>query len=379
MYIYQQIHRYLAQIPDGMAELASAELSELGAQNIEPVYRGVYFDADQETLYRINYMSRLLVRILAPLANFDCHSTKYLYRMAREIDWSEFLTLDRTFAVFANVANSKISHSKYAALCLKDAIVDSFRERCGERPNIDPNTPDLWINLFISGNKATINIDLSGGSLHRRGYRQVSVEAPMQETVAATIIRLAEWDGERPLYDPMCGSGTLLSEALMSYSRVPAGFLRQRFGFEFMPDFDGELWCRVRQAADSQIRELPEGLIAGSDISPENLAAARTNNDLLPGGERIGLKTADFRELPPMENTTIVCNPPYGIRLGRDEDIGAFYKEIGDFLKQKCTGSTAYIYCGERKWVKKIGLKATWKKPILTGGLDGRLAKYELY
>jgi putative N6-adenine-specific DNA methylase len=201
----------------------------------------------------------------------------------------------------------------------------------------------------------------------------------MQETIAAAIIRCSEWDGSVPLYDPMCGSGTLLCEALMLCSHVPAGIFRDRFGFESLPDFDRAVWKRVREETDGHIRELPKGLIAGSDVSGEAVRAAKTNLMGLHYGNRVRVEKADFRALPALEDHVIVTNPPYGIRLGKDENLDVFYKDFGDFLKCKCKGSDAFVYFGDRKYIGLIGLKASWKKPIKAGGLDGRLVKYELY
>jgi putative N6-adenine-specific DNA methylase len=380
MYKYQEYSRFFAQIAGGSEELGAAELEELGATETSPAYRGVYFNADHEALYRINYCARLPTRILAPLTSFMCHDADYLYRIAREdVDWSDFLDVGRTFAVFANLSNSKINHSRYAALRLKDAIVDQFRDRTGERPSVDTRDPDLWLNLYIENNHATISLGTSGGSLHRRGYRRGGGEAPMQETVAAAIIRMSGWDGERALHDPMCGSGTLLAEALMHYCRIPASYLRDRFGFEMLPDFDRSAWERVKSDADASVRPLPEDLIIGSDIDADALETARLNLNSLPSGERVVLRQSDFRELPDLENVTLVVNPPYGVRMGRRENVAQLIGDFGDFLKQKCTGSTAYVYVGKPELLKSVGLRTSWKKPLVNGALEGRLAKYELY
>jgi len=242
MYIYQEKNRYFAQIADGLEELGAEELLELGATDIRTVYRGLHFQADQDALYRINYTSRLITRVLAPLLSFKCHDTDYLYKRTREINWLDFLDESQTFAVFANVSNSHINHSQFAALRVKDAVVDFFRDDCGKRPSIDTESPHVWFNVFIEQNQATISVDCSGGSLHKRGYRQSTVEAPMQETLAAAIIRITEWDGERPLYDPMCGSGTLLSEAALKLSRTPSAWQRKHFGFKALPDYEFKIW-----------------------------------------------------------------------------------------------------------------------------------------
>jgi len=170
-----------------------------------------------------------------------------------------------------------------------------------------------------------------------------------------------------------------LCEALMRYCNIPSGIFRNKFGFEFMPDFDGSIWKQVKKEADASIRELPQGLIAGSDLSEEAVDAARINIMGLHYGKNVRIEMADFRKLPAIERQVIITNPPYGVRMGGEEDLKAFYKDLGDFLKQKCKGSTAYIYFGERRYIKKIGLKASWKRPIKAGGLDGRLVKYEMY
>lgn len=379
MFTYQKSGRYFAQIAEGLEELGRNEMRKLGARDIKSGHRGFYFSADKAGLYRLNYCSRFLSRILAPLIRFDCHSDKYLYKTARKIDWPSLIDLKNTFAVKANVSHSKITHSQYAALCLKDAVVDVYREKTGKRPNIETKTPDVLLNLHIQSNKATIYLDTSGGSLHRRGYRTQSITAPMQEIIAAAIIRMSGWNGDRPLFDPMCGSGTLLCEAMMHYCRIPAGYLREKFGFEALPDFEAKIWTSVKQEVDNKIRPLPPGLISGSDKSKEAIEAARTNADMFQQGKNIALSVKPFQKIESLENTIIICNPPHGIRMETDTKIKEFMKEFGDFLKQRCKGGDAYIYFGNRELIKNIGLKPAWKKILISGGLDGRLVKYSLY
>jgi putative N6-adenine-specific DNA methylase len=377
-YTYQQ-NRYFIKIADGIQDACAEELAELGAGDITLAFRSIHFKAVKSRLYRINYSTRLASRCLAPLTSFTCHDTDMLYKKAKQIHWEDFFTEGRTFAVSATVSSRNISHSKYASLRLKDAIADYFREKTGRRPDVSVRNPDILLHLRIRHHKAEVSLDTSGGALHRRGYREETGPAPMQETVAAAIIHLAQWDGAMPLYDPMCGSGTLICEALMRYCRVPSGIFRPRFGFECLPDFDAAVWQQVKKQADAQIRALPQGLIAGSDISEKAVAAARINIMGLNDGKNVRLETIDFNALPALERHVIVTNPPYGIRMGKDQDLDTFYKNLGDFLKQRCKGSTAYIYFGDRKYIKKIGLKTSWKKPIKAGGLDGRLVKYEMY
>jgi 23S rRNA (guanine2445-N2)-methyltransferase len=379
MYLYQENKRYFAQYAAGFDAMATKELAELGAESIAAEGNGAHFTADARTLYRINYMSRVITRVLAPLFAFDCQSTDQLYNEAKSIDWAGVFDPARSFAVFANVRNSAINHSQFAALRLKDAIVDRFRETGRKRPRVDRHVPDCGFNLFIHKDRAVVSLDTSGGSLHRRGYRQETVEAPFQETLAAAILEMARWDGDRKVYDPMCGSGTLMTEALMRYCRIPAGYLRQRFGFQRLPDFNPIAWRALKNEMDRQIRPLPPGRIAGSDLSPQAVHAARTNIGLLPFARRVPIQVSDFRKITRLEQSLIICNPPYGIRLEKDRDLSGFYQTLGDFLKQRCQASTAYIYFGDRDYIKSIGLKSSWKQPLSNGGLDGRLVKYELY
>lgn len=379
LYNYQKSYRYFAQVADDIKDIAEEELLSLGAKNTHLAYRGIHFTAEKESLYTINFNSRLINRVLAPIKTFACHSDQYLYKTAVKINWSDFLQTTDTFAVFATVSHSAIKHSKFAALRLKDAIADSFRENIGQRPSVDTRNPDVWINLHIENNEAVISIDTSGGSLHRRGYRRRSVQAPMVETLAAAIIKYSDWDGNTPLHDPFCGSGTILCEAFLKASATPASFLREKFGFEQLPDFDAKVWQQVKKDSLEKIVSISENLITGSDIALQAVKSSTYNSSLIDPKSLIKIVRKDVFEIESLENKTIIGNPPYGIRLNNEEDLSSFYKNFGDFLKQRCKGSTAYIYFGERKYIKNIGLKASWKKEISNGGLDGRLVKYELY
>jgi putative N6-adenine-specific DNA methylase len=244
---------------------------------------------------------------------------------------------------------------------------------------VERTDPDVWLNVFVESNRAVVSLEVSGGSLHRRGYRREAVEAPMQETVAAAIVRWTEWEGARTLVDPMCGSGTLLAEALMHHCRIPAGYLRTRFGFERMPDFDRAAWDKVREDENRLMRPLPKGLIEGSDIAADAVALAAENLRRLPHGASVRVQRADYRRRQDLGNRVIVCNPPYGIRLKQPGGMESFYRELGDFLKHSCRDSTAFVYFGDRAMLKHIGLKPSWKRPLKNGGLDGRLAKFEMY
>ncbi len=376
---YQQDSRYFAQIADNLNKEGAKELEDLGATHIEPAHSGIHFNAQKSIFYKINYTTRLISRILAPLDSFPCPNSDTLYKRAKKIKWETLMSLKKTFSIVSNVSDSNIDHSQFAGLRLKDAIVDYFRERSGKRPNVNTIDPDLIINLHIRENMADVSLDASGGALHKRGYREESISAPMQETVAAALIRFSGWDGSVPLYDPMCGSGTLLCEALMKHCNIPAAVFREKFGFQMLPDYNPNMWKQVKKESDAGIRKLASGLISGSDIAASSVDAAKINLMGLHHGAMVDIKQIDFQEIPAIENSVIVANPPYGIRLGQDQDLKLFHNNLGDFLKQRCQGSKAYIYFGDPEYIKHMGLKASWKIPIKAGGLDGRLVEYELY
>ena len=379
VYNYEKDSTFFAQVSESVKGLAVEELQELGAENINPVYMGIKFKATQETLYKVVYLSRMISRVLAPLKIFDCPDSSAIYKISKEIKWLDFISMKNTFAIVSNVSDSEVSHSQYAGLRVKDAIADYFRDMTGKRPNVDKENPDFIVNLHIRKDLATISVDLSGGALHKRGYREKTVLAPMQEIIAAAIIKMSGFDGTSPLYDPMCGSGTLLCEALMLSSNIPSGIFRQKFGFKMLPDFNESKWEKVKADADSKIRETKEGMIAGSDILIDAVNAAKTNLMGIHYGNNVSVSEISFEDIESLNNATIVINPPYGIRLQKGENLDTLYKAIGDFLKQKCQGSNAYIYFGEPKYIKNLGLKPAWKKFLKLGQLDGRLVKYELF
>ncbi len=370
---------YFAQVPGKMEELCEQELIELGASHTKLSYRGIYFNADKKTLYRINYTSRLLSRVLAPLKTFHCNNTNDLYRTGLKIRWEDFLNTEKTFSISASVAKSNINNSLFASQKLKDAIADYFRSKYDKRPSVDTGNPDVRFNLHIEKDEAIISLDTSGESLHKRGYRLLAGEAPMQETLAAAIIRLSKWDGEKPLWDPMCGSGTILCEALMHYCRIPAQILRKKFGFMNLPDFDDEVWEQIKSECESQIRPLLKGIITGSDKSQKILEVAKDNLSRLPYCNIVKLKCHPFQHVKKFENGTIITNPPYGIRLGEIENVKELYSELGDFLKTSCNGTSAFIYTGDPALRKSIGLRTSRRIPLVNGKLEGVLLQIDSY
>jgi len=381
MFEYAKHHRFFAGCARGLEPLLADELRELGAEPDDPGMRGVSFEADTATLYRVVYSTRLASRVLAPLLTFDCHSDKYLYKTARNLDWDRLLDPDRTFVIDASVSESHIDHSQFAAQRLKDAVCDHFREKTARRPSVEKRTPDLRIYLHLRRNRAVIGIDVGGGALHRRGYRTESVEAPLQETLAAAIVRLSGWDAERPLHDPMCGSGTLLAEAVLHATRTPSGWLRAegKPPWAALPDFESGIWNTVKTELDGAVRGLPEDLVSGADIDNSAIRAARANLGKLPGGDGVRIGRQDAREMTLEEPTTVLTNPPYGVRLGARGEVEALYKAFGDALKRRCTGTTAFVLCGDVKLVGSLGLKPSKRTPLWNGGIECRLARLDLY
>ena len=383
---YIKNNKYFAQVTGSLEKHAAEELKGLGAEILQEVSRGVRFSCDKETLYKIVYCSRLATRLLAPLISMQCHSEKYLYSQAyNNIDWTSLINLEKCFSIITNVSNSHINNSLYAGQILKDAICDQFKKKYNKRPDFKPKDGDIVLSLYISDNWATISYDITGISMHKRGYREWSNAAPLQETLAAAIIKLSSWDGSTPLYDIMCGSGTLLAEALMYYSNIPAGYLRKTDNIKAMPDFDAKLWEQVLLNENSRIRECPKGLIYGSDISKECVDFTKKNLRNLPFGENVEVCATDFSRLPVREKRVIVCNPPYGVRMNvhsrnaeTKQALSLLYNQLGDFLKQKCPQSEAYILCGKPELIPELRLRAHWKKTLKNGDIEAKLAKIKV-
>lgn len=379
-------HPFFIACARNLEPMLAAELRELGVTGMRPGHLGVEADLTREQVYRVVYASRLASRVLRPLTSFDCPDDTVLYEEASALNWPAILKPGRTFAVSASVADSAITHSQYAALRLKDAVVDVLREERGERPDVDRDEPDVRLDLFIHRDKAVISLCYSTGVMHKRGYRAHAVEAPLKENLAAALLRLAQWDPfekKEPLRDFFCGSGTILLEAAMLATRTPAGWFRARQGFEELPDYDAETWRAVKAELDAAIVPLAPGLIGGADIDPQAVRAARANFAKTPWGEAVALAPADFRKLDgDYARAVVVTNPPYGVRVGSKTGIqdaeGAkdeaalhkLYADFGYFLKTRCPGARACILFPDPAFEKDI-----WFKPVRGMFLDnGALA-----
>ncbi len=371
---------YFATVARGLEALAAAELEGLGAQNLEPGFCGVAFEGDLALLYRVNLWSRLAFRVLVKLAEVPCRDADDLYRGVQSIDWRPYLTPELTFAVDATGKNSNLNHTHFTALQVKNAVVDQQRQQWGDRSSVDTQHPEVRINLHIQADTATVSLDSSGSSLHRRGYRPAVGAAPLKESLAAALVTLTGWQGDVPLLDPLCGSGTLPLEATMMALKIAPGIFREDFGCQTWPNFDGDLWdCLWQEAEASRGADLGVW-VGGCDRDPDIIHQAQLNAQRCALAEQVKFWTADLADLEaPADSGYLLCNPPYGERLGADEDLGAFYKLLGDVLKQRFKGWTAFVLSGNKELARSIGLKSAQRIPVYNGTLPCQWMKYELY
>lgn len=371
--------KLIAKTFAGCEELLREELETIGASNINILTRAVEFEGDLAVMYKANLYCRTALRILKPYSSFEAASEDMLYHEIKNIDWSQHLSLDKTFAINATLNQSTLTHSQYVALKAKDAIADQFREKTGERPNVDIDQPDLRIHLHIYKDQCTLSFDSSGESLHKRGYRDYTNQAPINEALAAALIIISGWKGETPLADFMCGSGTLLIEAGLIARNIAPNKFRERFGFQSWKGYDAALWKYIYDEAVAA--ELPEGTVKlyGSDISGVVLDKAKQNISNAGLSGMIQLRKCSFENFQPQEEQgVLVCNPPYGMRI-EPRDIIEMYSKMGDTLKKKFKGWTCWIFTGNMEAAKHIGLRTTRKILLYNGPLECRFLKYEMY
>lgn len=370
--------RFIAKTFEGLEDLLAEELRLIGAGDIQKITRGVAFSGDRKLLYESNYLCYTALRILVPIAEFNVETQDEFYNAVFDIPWDQYLSLHQTFAIAPVVFTEVFTNSHFAALRCKDAIADRMMKRFKRRPNVDTDDPDILVNLHISNNKVTISLDSSGSSLHLRGYRKKSSEAPLSEVLAAGMIKLAGWDGKTDFYDPMCGSGTLLIEAAMQAASIPAGKFREKFGFMNWSGFDRKLWNDIVQKAAKSESE-PECRIIGSDISDRAIAASRVNIRTAGLSRYVKLRKQDIRESSPEgKEGIVITNPPYGERI-KTEDISKLYSEIGDALKNNYTGFSAWLLTSDLEALKQVGLRTSKKIILYNGPLECRFANFELY
>ena len=367
----------IAKTFEGLEEVLAKELTQLGANEIEIGRRMVAFKGNKELMYRANFALRTAIRILKPIKHFKAKSAEDVYDAVKSIEWSDFLNNKTTFAIDAVVFSEDFRPSKFVAYKVKDAIADYFREKTGDRPNVRLSNPDIQLNIHIAEDKCTLSLDSSGESLHRRGYRQEAVEAPLNEVLAAGMLMMAGWDGSTDFIDPMCGSGTLPIEAALIALNIAPGVFRKGFAFEKWPDFDKELFESIYND-DSQEREFNHH-VYGYDIKNQAVEIATRNVKAAGLSKYVTIMQqdiADFEE--PREKALMVTNPPYGERISSPDLLG-LYKTIGERLKHEFKGNDAWILSYRKECFDEIGLKASTRIPLFNGALECEFRKYQMF
>ena len=361
----------------GLEPVLAQELTQLGANDVQIGRRMVSFTGDKEMMYRANFQLHTAIRILKPIKHFKAQSAEDVYNEIQKIDWSLYIPEGKTFSVDSVVYSEEFRNSRFVTYKVKDAIVDQFREKTGTRPNISVSNPDIRLNIHIAETAATLSLDSSGESLHRRGYRQESVEAPLNEVLAAGMILMTGWQGETDFIDPMCGSGTLAIEAALIAHNMSPGVFRKEFAFEKWPDYDAELFDTIYND-DSQEREFTHH-IYGYDIDMKAVNTARLNVRAAGLTNDITLDCADFKDFTkPAEKSIIVVNPPYGERISTPNLLGT-YKMIGETLKRNFKNGEAWVLSYRTECFDEIGLKPSQKIPLYNGSLECEFRKYLMF
>ena len=361
----------------GLEDVLAEELTQLGANNIVKGRRMVAFTGDKEMLYRANFHLRTAIRILKPIAHFRARSADDVYEGVRAIDWSQLIARGKTFAVDSVVYSEEFRNSRFVTYKVKDAIVDQLRECTGERPNISVSNPDLRLNIHIAEDRATLSLDSSGESLHRRGYRQESVEAPLNEVLAAAIVLMTGWRGESDFIDPMCGSGTLPIEAALIARNIAPGVFRKEYAFEKWADFDRDLFDAIYN--DDSAERPFDHHIYGYDTDMKAVNTASFNVRAAGLSKDITIEQRDFKDFTnPGKPSIIVTNPPYGERITTPNLLGT-YRMIGERLKHEFAGNEAWVLSYREECFDQIGLKPSVKVPLYNGSLECELRKYTLF
>lgn len=361
----------------GLEDILAQELTELGAGNVEKGRRMVSFTGDKAMMYRANFSLRTAIRILKPIKHFKAKSADQVYEQIKEIDWSQYITDGKTFTVDSVVYSDDFSNSRFVTYKVKDAIVDQFRERTGKRPNISVADPDVRLNIHIAEDRATVSLDSSGDSLHRRGYRQETVEAPLNEVLAAGMIMMTGWKGETDFIDPMCGSGTLAIEAALIARNIAPGVFRKKYAFEKWPDFDADLFDDIYND-DSGERDFNHH-IYGYDIDFLAVNMAKTNVKAAGLSADVTIEQQDFKDFQGhSEKAIIVTNPPYGERISTPNLLET-YRMIGERLKHAFKEGEAWILSYREECFQQIGLKPSLKVPLYNGSLECEFRKYSIF
>ncbi|MBK9623601.1 MAG: class I SAM-dependent RNA methyltransferase [Rhodocyclaceae bacterium] len=369
-------HQFFASCPRGLEELLGEDLAAAGGRQVKTLPGGAACTGDWATAYRINLESRIATRLLWRLAYGDYRTEADIYRLAYNINWSKLFSVERNIRVYVTAIRSPLKSLEFITLKVKDAVCDRFRADTDRRPSVNTRNPEIRIHLFLTDTQATIYLDTSGEPLYQRGHKAAKIEAPLKENLAAGILRLAGWTPEQTLLDPMCGSGTFLLEAVqMSLDDAP-GLSREagEFGFERLLNFDPTLWRELQRAAAERRRETKSLPIFGSDISAD--AVARTQQNLAHAGleKLVKVERADLlTRTAPASSGSLITNPPYGERLGNEDELAAFYPLLGDALKKNFAGWRTWFLSADVRFPKLLGLRVGRKTPLFNGPLECRL------
>ncbi|MFO0809313.1 MAG: THUMP domain-containing protein [Gemmataceae bacterium] len=372
--------RYFATCARGLEPILAVELRDLAANDIVPGRGGVAFAGDRALLYRANLWLRTAVRVLWPVLEAEIDSYDSLYEAVRSLDWSRFMTPDHTLAVDCNVRDSALTHSQFASRRVKDAICDQFREACGRRPSVDPETPMVGLNLHVYRNNATLSLDSSGVSLHKRGYRPVLTVAPLNEALAAALVLRSGWRGESPFADPMCGSGSLPIEAAWIALHRPPGLTRKRFGFQGWMDFQVAEWAAIRDEARRGVAKRLAYPIVGSDHRRDVTEFARSNARAAGVGNLIEFAPCDVRQAvpPPGPPGTLICNPPYGERIGEEKELRSLYRAMGVAFRERWAGWRVWVFTGNKPLAREIALEPLEVVALFNGKIPCELTRYDV-
>jgi putative N6-adenine-specific DNA methylase len=370
--------KFVAKTLFGLEKALADELISLGAEEISRANRAVLFSGDMSLMYKVNYMSRTALSVLMPVKEFWIKSADDLYRKCLQIEWNNYMDIADSFSVAPVVQSHLFNHTGYAALKVKDAVADYFRNINGTRPSVNSSDPDILINLHISNNKVTVSLDSSSIPLFKRGYRQEQAAAPLNEVLAAGMLLISGWNASKDLIDPMCGSGTIPIEAGLIACNIPPGKFRKFFGFQKWKGYNPDIFRKIKEEGEAGIRKSPVR-ISGFDISDLVLSQAVRNVSIAGLDNCISLEVSDFKTLKiSADEGVIFINPPYGERL-LPEETDTLYNMIGTALKHNFTGYTAWIISSNKASLKKIGLKPKEKHILFNGALECSFNKYELY
>lgn len=371
---------FYASCPQGMADLVEKELQSLGLKTWEKTSGGVVFESNWAGCYKANLNSRYASRILKPVLDFPAYQNDELYHNIRKHDFTKYIKPDQTLAVDVVVNDCKLNDQRFVAMKIKDAIVDQFREKFGVRPDVDSKEPDLRIHVRGNRNNFAVSVDTSGHSLFMRGYRLKTGEAPLKENLAAGLLGLAEWDTKTAIVDLFCGSGTILIEAAMMALNMAPGLQRKSFGFMNLLDFDEAVWEKVVQEAIEGEKEELDFKFYGYDIDKKVLDIAKKNAKSAGVAEFIEFKSTPVAvALPPEEKCIVICNPPYGSRIGDEDNLKDVYRDLGFTLKHRFTGCEAWVLSGNKDIMQEMKLKSTRRHFVYNGNIECRFLKYEMY